>query len=91
MERFENRTDDSLNEQYEMASKIFAGEGRGKQYRSLRLGRLDVLAFVIPASSFIELHIVGRLFGTEILLAAIIPFLLLLLKIRSGHGNNLIS
>jgi hypothetical protein len=37
---------------------------------------LDVLAFLIPFTLFIELQIVGRLFAPDVLLATIFPFLL---------------
>jgi hypothetical protein len=47
-----------------------------------RFGFLDVLALLIPATSFIEVKIVGRLFAPDMLLAVIIPFLILSRKER---------
>lgn len=44
-------------------------------HRMFGFGFLDVLAFLIPATSFIELEIVGRLFAPDALLASIIPLL----------------
>lgn len=44
-----------------------------------RLGRiklLDILAFIVPVSQFIELDIVGRLFMSEVLLLGVFPVLL---------------
>ncbi|MHA1114248.1 MAG: hypothetical protein ACTSRY_07050, partial [Alphaproteobacteria bacterium] len=38
---------------------------------------LDALAFIIPASMFIEFHIVGRLFLSEVIMLGILPVLLL--------------
>ncbi len=38
---------------------------------------LDVLVFVIPCLFFLEAKVVGRLFGTEILILAVFPFVLL--------------
>lgn len=40
-----------------------------------RMGPLDVWAFVLPAISFVEITIVGRLIVTELLLLAILPWL----------------
>jgi hypothetical protein len=38
--------------------------------------RGDVLAFLVPAVIFVEIHVVGRLFLSEIFLLAALPFLL---------------
>jgi len=53
-----------------------------KERQASDFGFLDVLAFLIPATSFIEVKIIGRLLGPDMLLAAMIPFLLLLRKHR---------
>jgi len=38
-------------------------------------GSLDLLAFLIPATTFIEVRIIGRLFAPDVLLACMIPLL----------------
>ncbi len=52
--------------------------------KAAKFGHLDVLALLIPISSFIEFELIGRVFATELLLAFSIPFLL-----YSGKGREI--
>jgi len=50
--------------------------------QALRIRFFDILVFVIPALSFLEIEMIGRLFATEIILIGLFPFLFLLKRHR---------
>jgi hypothetical protein len=60
----------------------YLSEGELRAAAALWGGRLaDALVFIIPLSQFVEFDIVGRLFAPDILLLALLPFVLL----SKGH------
>lgn len=65
------QTNSHSNNRVVYGSLAVAKTGAGK----VGIGVFDVLAFLVPATQFIQLHVVGQLLMPDILLAGILPIL----------------